>query len=70
MSVGVATMGRFNPAIGTGGGVCPDCQGIGGAGGGGSYYDEDWKKKPIIVVSRVYASNEEPNIEITEVKVI
>lgn len=65
MSVGIATMGFFNPApcvaVGPG-----DVGGIGGGGGG--YYDELMRKKPIIIVSRVESNKKIPTIEITEVE--
>lgn len=68
MSVGIATMGYFNPA------PCQtispvDPGGIGGEGGGG-YYEE--KRKPVVIVSRVDENGERkrPTIEITEVETI
>jgi len=65
MSVGIATMGYFNPAPCTTFG--PDIGGIGGEGGG---YYEEVRKKPVVIVNKIYSSKERPTIDITEVEII
>ena len=67
MSVGIATMGYFNPAPCTT--VSPSEGGIGGEGGG---YYEEIHRKPKIVVSRIDANGngKKPTIDITEVEII
>lgn len=68
MSVGIATMGYFNPkgcsTVDPGG-----IGGIGGEGGGGGYY-EDLKRKPVILIRNVDTGRSKPTIEITEVEIL
>jgi hypothetical protein len=65
MSVAIATMGYFNPSIGTG---VVDGQGIGGGGGG---YYEEVKKKPVILIRNVESkTKQKPIINIIEVEIL
>jgi hypothetical protein len=63
MSVAIATMGKFIPAVGS---IVKEVE-VEGAGGGGSSYGWE-RKKPQIIVDNVFDSEDTLRISVVKVK--